>query len=114
MAAGLRFMCLYNFVIILAGFQLGTSGLVASHTDAAPGFRCTMLAALALVLAPLLCVWIGSGPLLVRAHASEKQVDEETAARLGARLQRRLCICWMACEHKILWIGSVSSILLCF
>jgi hypothetical protein len=77
---GTRFALAYNSIIVLAAFQLGTSGFVVAREDLVPSMRGALLAALALVLLPLLCLWVGSGPLFVRrGGASAGQADEEAA-----------------------------------
>ncbi|KAK9904691.1 hypothetical protein WJX75_000633 [Coccomyxa subellipsoidea] len=79
---GVRFGVAYNVVITLGLYQLCTCGLLGAHSSPGPVVRGAMLAGLALLLAPLLFLWVSSGRLLLHTDAPGQCVDEEKTTGL--------------------------------
>ena len=96
--AGRRFGAAFCVVIMLALYQLGTSGLMGVQDWMPAGVRGALLGGLAALLLPLLFLWPGSGGLLVQ-EACKGGCDEEEAFQHPGEVQS-------ACSH----IKSISEI----
>lgn len=93
---GVRFWVACYVVLLLGVYQLATSGLLGGipslNPDSAP-LRWGVLAGLAALLAPLLLLWLGSGPLLIRqrgARLRDAGAEEAGSAPAGVLLVSRL------------------------
>ena len=87
-AAGARFAVAFYVVMLLGAYQLMSSGLLGGVPSQrmGPPLRAAMLGGLALLLAPLLLLWLRSGALLVRQQGDSglpSLMDEERAGLMG-------------------------------
>lgn len=81
--AGRRFGAAFCVVIMLALYQLGTSGLLGIQDGMPAGVRGVLLGGLAALLLPLLFLWPGSGGLLIRDAHKGCCGDEESVQHPG-------------------------------
>ena len=84
-AAGRRFGAAFCMVILLALYQLGTSGLLGFRDGLPAGARGALLGCLAALLLPLLFLWPGSGGLLVQSTRKGCCDEEEPFQHQGER-----------------------------
>ena len=89
--AGRRFGAAFCVVILLALYQLCTSGLMGVQDGIPAGVRGALLGGLAALLLPLLFLWPGSGGLLVQ-ESRKGCCDEEEAFQHPGKVQSA-CTC---------------------
>jgi hypothetical protein len=77
--AGVRLGVACYAVLLLGVYQLLSSGLLGGVPSARmhPALRGGVLLGLALLLAPLLLLWLGSGPLLIRQRRAAAPHEEQ-------------------------------------
>ena len=90
--AGRRFGAAFSVVILLALYQLGTSGLMGVQDGMPVGVRGALLGGLAALLLPLLFLWPGSGGLLVQELRKGCCDEEEAFQHPGEVQSARTCM----------------------
>ena len=93
----------FYVVMLLGAYQLMSSGLLGGVPSErmGPVLRAAMLGGLVLLLAPLLLLWLQSGPLLVRQPCQPSAVDEERAELMGESLCHHICIFYCGGDYYI-------------
>ena len=86
--AGRRFGAAFCVVIMLALYQLGTSGLMGVQDGMPAGVRGALLGGLAALLLPLLFLWPRSGGLLIQ-ESHKGCCDEEEAFQHPGKAQTK-------------------------
>ena len=89
--AGRRFGTAFCVVIMLALYQLGTSGLLGIQDGMPAGARGALLGGLAALLLPLLLLWLRSGGLLITDAHKGCGRDEEAVRHPGEVQSPRTC-----------------------
>ena len=103
-------------VMLLGAYQLMSSGLLGGVPSERMGplLRAGMLGGLALLLAPVLLLWLQSGPLLVRQQGEPGQtsaVDEERAELIGEPPRHHVAfLAWGGCVAWLLALWAITML----